>query len=105
MTQIGEGVAISVPPSVTEAHSIAVRLVPFPEKTPLSVTWWPERRCSYGGVLFGATLTNSSPTDGLGGNGSVFFSNIPAGNCEFMFPGFYDDIEESLKSLTCNPSP
>jgi hypothetical protein len=106
VTQVGEGVAVPVPPPVQpeKQHQIAVRLVPLPvEKAPSAYPWWPPRVRSYGGTAFSADVTDGHHDGKLNGYGVARFDNIPAGTCSLSFPKFYDDIEAALKSLTCTP--
>ena len=105
MTQIGEAVAVALPPPADpEKHRVALRLVPLPvAKAPSAYPWWPARARSYGDAAFSAEITDGHHDGTLDGRGCVSFEDIPAGTCSFSFPEFYDDIEVALKNLTCTP--
>ena len=95
-------------PSVAckNVHWISVKLVRQPLKarpkwwpTPLNIPSWllTPQNLPYGGEAYSADITTGKKTGALNGDGVVRFDNIPAGNCQFKFVKFYDDIEKYFK--------
>jgi hypothetical protein len=106
MTQVGEGVAVPVPPPADpqDQHRIAIMLVPLPTTSiHWDTPWWPPGKRRYAHLFFSADTTDGHHEGALDGSGVVRFDRIPEGTCSISFPQFYDDIELTLKNLTVNP--
>jgi hypothetical protein len=88
------------------AHWITVQLVRLPDQKSRK-RWWPKEQSGrpYSREFFNAQLPNGPQNGSLDEYGCVHYGSIPAGQAQFNFVKFYNEIKEYFDQEIRDPKP